>query len=141
MSTDLAAWLLEQITEDEQVARETNDQMMPRYDWEVRETHPEKLPSVFAAGEIYFVVHEVYDEAAHHIARWDPARVLSECDAKRRLIELHSRDGGSGYCRLCESTDPTETDGSHWVLYPCRTLRSLALPYADRPGYREDWRL
>jgi hypothetical protein len=24
--------------------------------------------------------------------------------------------------------------------YPCATLRLLALPYADRPGYRKEWK-
>lgn len=35
-----------------------------------------------------FVVR--YGVAYPHIARWDPARVLAECEAKRRIIELHT---------------------------------------------------
>jgi hypothetical protein len=26
------------------------------------------------------------------------------------------------------------------VWYPCPTVRLLAQPYADRPGYRDEWR-
>lgn len=43
------------------------------------------------------------------------------------------------------------TDRAAWLLEqiehhadptpaPCSTLRLLALPYSDRPGYREEWR-
>ncbi|KND45358.1 DUF6221 family protein [Streptomyces stelliscabiei] len=60
---------------------------------------------------------------AHHIAVWDPARVLREIDAKRRIVDR--------YAWLREHGD---TGGTEWVL------PLLALPYADRPGYREEWR-
>jgi len=46
-----------------------------------------------------------------HIARHDPARVLVEVAAKRRIVD----------------------DAPH------ATLRLLALPYTDRAGYREEW--
>jgi hypothetical protein len=63
---------------------------------------------------------------ATHIARWDPARVLAECEAKRRIVELvldrPIRDHGD--CK-CES---------------CWTLRLVALPYADHPDYRAEWK-
>lgn len=60
-----------------------------------------------------------------HIARWDPARVLVECDAKRRIVELHPEHGWSH----CEGES-----------LPCPTLRLLALPYAEHPDYREEWK-
>jgi hypothetical protein len=52
-----------------------------------------------------------------------PARVLREIDAKRQIVER--------YAWLREHGD---TGGTAWVL------PLLALPYADRPGYREEWR-
>lgn len=92
-----------------------------------------------------------------HIARHDPARVLAECEAKRRIVEMHC-EGGSlrgpvtdnkFYC--CEICGPHEwpmTDAPPyaWVpepngdFWPCETLRILASVYADRPDYREEWR-
>lgn len=77
-------------------------------------------------------------------------RVLAEGDAKRRIIELHRPanpdatpvDGYPGwpdhawyFCRTCGSGEPYEypTD------WPCATLKLMALPFADRPGYREEW--
>ncbi|MGW4222984.1 DUF6221 family protein [Streptomyces bauhiniae] len=51
------------------------------------------------------------------------ARVLRETDAKRRIMER--------YAWLREHGD---TGDIAWVL------PLLALPYAGRPGYREEWR-
>ncbi len=61
---------------------------------------------------------------AAHIVRWDPARVLAECDAKRRVIELQRSD-------LRDDPQDWEAD---------EVLRLLALPYAGHPDYRAEWR-
>lgn len=70
--------------------------------------------------------------AASHIARHDPARVLREVEAKREIIEQHpaGRDHpeDGDYCLEC----------GHFG-YPSTTLRLLALPYSDCPGYQEEW--
>jgi hypothetical protein len=60
-----------------------------------------------------------------HIARWDPARVLAECEAKRRIVELH------GCYHSCRSSD---------YAGDCPTMDLVALPYASHPEYREEWR-
>jgi hypothetical protein len=86
-----------------------------------------------------------------HIAEHDPARVLREIDAKRRIIAEHSLtvektdaapydsvtgercpDEYSVTCALCGWVSDDPTSG-------CLTLRLLALPYADRECYREEW--
>lgn len=64
----------------------------------------------------------------------DPARVLREIDAKRELVKLHC-DGAHHQCRTGEHNDGY----AKWVA-ECTTLRLLALPYADRPGYQDSWR-
>lgn len=78
------------------------------------------------------------DANGHHIARWDPARVLAECEAKRQIVEMfaeeytETRDG----LRRQRMTEP-----EFWrVLDMERTLGFLALPYADHPDYRSEWR-
>jgi hypothetical protein len=58
---------------------------------------------------------------AEHIARHDPARVLAEVDAKRRILDGHAME-------------------THWCPMGDGILRVLALPYADRPGYRNEWK-
>ena len=65
-------------------------------------------------------------------------RFLAEIDAKRRIIEAHSRT--PHYCPLPVVAGQygqlwTEGEGA------CYTLRLLALPHADREGYRDEWRL
>ncbi|MFI0242548.1 DUF6221 family protein [Streptomyces sp. NPDC016845] len=52
-----------------------------------------------------------------------PARMLREIDGKRRIVDR--------YAWLREHGD---TGGTAWVL------PLLALSYAGRPGYREEWR-
>jgi hypothetical protein len=78
------------------------------------------------------------DEAAAHVARWDPARVLAECEAKRRIVELHSSFEAGGqrelFCLSCSKEGIENV-----VEFPCHTLRSLALPHADHPDYRQEW--
>jgi hypothetical protein len=60
------------------------------------------------------------------------ARWLTECDAKRRIVERASHDSAaewhSGY--TCGAADGYDD-----------ILRLLALPYADHSNYREDWRV
>jgi hypothetical protein len=73
-----------------------------------------------------------------------PARWLAECEAKRRIVELHSTERE----HQCPNEDGTSDYYNHlrgWaeeVEHPqvCPTLRLLALPYADSEGYREEWR-
>jgi len=83
-----------------------------------------------------------------------PARVLAECAAKRRIVELHEQavwhqpagafiyslgrrlvEEGQhlGGCTICAG------DNSE-AAYPCPTLRALASVYAGHPDYREEWR-
>lgn len=122
MTDDLASWLLEQIAEDERVARAS----YPYARWWV--DGPAER-----SGEWW-----VYDagakckrrEDAEHIAAHDPARVLAECEAQRRIVELHRID-----IDICDACDKLVNPA-----IGCETLRLLALPYADRDGYKDDWR-
>ena len=66
-----------------------------------------------------------------HIARHDPARTLREVDAKRRTIEI--------FVRRYKASKPGMAEGAHFVML-INTLRLLAMPYADHPDYREEWR-
>lgn len=59
-----------------------------------------------------------------HVTTWDPARVLAECDAKRRIVAEY-----------------TETSATYDELATMEAvLRLMALPYAHLKGYREEWR-
>src|SRR5207248_2405491 len=74
-----------------------------------------------------------------HFKRHMPERVLAECAAKRRIVELH-QDGNAdlrwdgdpdplpGFCTVCHNR--SEHEQERW---PCLTLRLLAAPYAEHP--------
>ena len=79
--------------------------------------------------------NQVSSLAGEHIARWDPSRVLAECEAKRRIVD---------YREQCERDRDEAAEARD--LFAARllafdaTLRALALPYADHPDYDETWR-
>ncbi|MFF2852661.1 DUF6221 family protein [Streptomyces sp. NPDC058001] len=123
---DLVRWLRAQLDMDERIAREAGD-------------------SFRQIGETGVIVATEGDRAeecasanwagiAEHIVAWDPSRVLREIEAKRRLIAEH-RQAQPRWCVVCDV--PSDYQGRE---FGCTTLRLLALPYADRPGYRQAWR-
>lgn len=129
---ELARWLGAQLDEDELIARaaipgpwewltETGESWQPRpggwldYSGEYLAA-PGDGATLFGPG---MTPHA----DAVFIAAHDPARVLREIEVKRRIVDR--------YAWLREHGD---TGGTAWVL------PLLALPYADRPGYREEWR-
>lgn len=66
---------------------------------------------------------------AEHIVRHDPARVLAEVEAKRRIVDDLAATIGGDYI-----------DDGEPVLAE-HLLRLLALPYADHPDYfQQDWK-
>lgn len=79
-------------------------------------------------------------------------RVLAEVEAKRRLLDLHqrvdARDDWIGRSQVGWPPEPAcygcHADFSEEYAVPdandCPVARLLALPYADRPGYRPEWR-
>lgn len=76
-----------------------------------------------------------------HYLRHEPARVLREVEAKRRIMERHSRDDSflkdADYCRGC----PPDTIGFPEVeLNDCPELRDLAAVYSDHEAYQAEWR-
>jgi hypothetical protein len=73
-----------------------------------------------------------------HVARHDPARVLSEVEAKRLLLAEHLPLLLSSSQRFF--CDCQAQDGVITALYPCLTVQLLALPHADHADYREEWR-
>lgn len=130
--TDLAAWLLEQIAEDERIARLASG---PKWWLETYLNLGATPAAVWSAlpprDENLVAANGPNPHNLRHLAAWDPARVLAECAAKRRIVARH-RNLSDVNCTAC--------DASECLDFPCPTLRLLALPYADRPGYDEAWR-
>lgn len=120
--SDLVTWLRAQLDEDERVAQAALDldrEVYPpprfsvRYEWARHTRHASGGWGVgYAAGAP------------------SPAPVLRQVDAMRAIVRLHQPEPGQ-HPDFC---------GHDLREMPCPTLRALALPYADRPGYRDEWR-
>lgn len=84
---------------------------------------------------------------ARHIARHDPARVLREVAAKRRILASHGPgstiDESDGKWRDDpENWDPPEMlcTGHEWVAWPCTEVRAIADVWSGHPDYRAEWK-
>jgi hypothetical protein len=141
---ELIAFVRQQLDEDERVALAVTemarfdewdavgsavDDEIGRSNWEV--VGIARPPTAPAAKAI-----------SQHIARWDPARVLAEVEAKRAMLDVilayeAKIDGEWGCCHSadaigagrCPEIDPNEI----------HAIRVLAQPYAGREGWREEW--
>ena len=120
MTLTLPDFLLARIAEDEVAIRRAS-MFPPR--WVAR---PDDVGQPIIAGS--FRVATCAESVMDHIARHDPARVLAECEAKRRVVEMQWHHLGE--------------DDYAWGMEEAKRqiLAELALPYADHPDYREEWR-
>lgn len=164
---DLVQWLRAQLDDDERIARAASGatvvgepgawEAAPLGDeWEVSSGEDEELlvalrpglprPPDVMSGLWGVIVSHRQDEADpeadspmhafEHAARHDPAQVLRDIHAKGEVLAFVER-------RLRESTQR-----DHLVKGPAKlvlaavdpVVRYLATAYADRPGYREEWR-
>lgn len=178
---DLIAFLNARLDEDEQVARAAANQHQRAVDAfkSSRPADVDDLPGespadwsggpdedgrgrfrrAVWAGEGMATIcemHDEYDEASPaHIARHDPARVLADVEAKRRLIlfltDLRHDVNGQDPWYTCEAAS-MEHDGGEpvgaWAGLGCSCGRDdrvregltlLALPFAGHPDYQEAW--
>jgi hypothetical protein len=125
---ELINFVRQQINEDERLAREAGGT------W--HQTDPERETGRIEdeSGEVV-----VYDEGspngwqAEHIARHDPARVLREVDSLRRVIELMAAQ-----LKSAEVLPPGHREAA--AARARGALQLLAAIFADRPGFREEWR-
>lgn len=94
----------------------------------------ERRAGLLQSEIVYLEGPEEAENAAHTLL--DPARILAECEAKRKVIALHNTrftlagpDGRKGVrCVACKD-----------LTSPCKTLRTLGEPYSAHEEYREEW--
>ena len=139
MTDDLVAFLAARLDEDEAAARAA----MGASDgiWGIRGNISPRAASTVVTARGEFETGSP-DEALH-IGFHDPARVLREVEAKRRITALHHPvfedyvDGDGierGSYQCAEDEPPGSPD--YW---PCRTIRAIAAIYSDHPDYRQEW--
>lgn len=143
--SDLTTFLLARIAEDEAVARlATSDE--PRWrskqkDGTLRiDTGMESMGWEFGGGSGMWGCDDPEDDCdayrghafteADHIARHAPARVLAECEAKRRIVEVLTHVAAQ--CPV-DQWNPSDT-----ALI--EVLGVMAEVYADHPDFQDDWK-
>lgn len=119
--SEMTSFLLDRIDEDEECARDAAG-------WDA--TGAERAQGRWSRHGVNSVTSDesrlvVFGDGdapsgaqADHIARFDPTRVLAECEAKRAIVEMHADE----------------------IPGDCAEVRWLASVYADHPYYREEWR-
>jgi hypothetical protein len=144
VASDLHAFVTARLDDMERMAMAARDENDGEGDWSITQHGPDGLsrwPRLLWLNVMDSCDPESMPPAmAAHIAGHDPERVLRRVAADRRILDLHrsaqKRSTGSdgGFIEDCQTCD-------HFpAQYPCATIRLLALPHADRPGYREEWR-
>ena len=127
----LTEFLLARIAEDEACARKVpgdGEFCTWNRSWDMSPTR-----DLVVDGERVAPLPMTMDE---HICRWDPARVLAECEAKRLAIEAawddHCKIEGEWGQGQSEKEMSANDDNPEVV-------EALALPYADHEDYRPEW--
>ena len=131
----LTEFLLSRIAEDEAAASAVpplgHNVDMGGNRQDERFTFGRSLPSS-ADGMGNWSPHRDSPTTQAHFARHDPARVLAECEAKRRIVADHGPDGNGMKVNgdVC----------SEFEAWPCPTIQALTAVYADHPDYDEEWK-
>lgn len=123
----LTDFLLARIAEDKAVARAALD-LNRRFDGDGGWT---------PAG-----LEDPWPEEVAHITRHDPARVLAECKAKRRIVEQAeeaSADRAQVIGEFC--VGKAESDAAHATDPGDLILKAVASVYADHPDFDPAWRV
>lgn len=153
MITDLSTWLLEQIHTDRVLAEDA------ARDWVDGEDGDEMAGQT---DSILVGSHLVRWSPARVLAECEASRqIIAEHGPGKWLMDPRPYGREALTCATCGpfwwpsragkgdepvgpiwlDMEPEYRDEDGWVMcWPCRTLRFLALPYADRPGYREEWK-
>lgn len=117
--SDLTTFVLARIAEDEATVNALADESYNSIDGPIS-TGDDPWPS-----EAAFAAHIT------------PARVLRECEAKRRIVARHADCGlGYGYCDDGGKGIWREEDGGP----ACADLFDLATAYSDHAEFQEAWR-
>lgn len=125
---DLIAFIRAQLDADEQATRAVEDRSHPWDGQWVADEDGNGLRTYNGHVLVAGYRGPLKRGLVEHMARWAPARVLAEVEAKRRIVDY-----------IAEELEDRGADNPYWYegsLAPI--LHALALPYAD---YQEEWQL
>lgn len=81
-----------------------------------------------------------------HITHWSPYRVMNTCIVKRLMVSAHREvlrgtdDDGNRLVRPIQECVLCGLRPDGQGVWPCYTLRVLALDYTNHVDYRPEWR-
>jgi len=136
---DLVQWFGEQLDDDERIARAAAHGEAG--EWTNGGSYPVSVAGDLPEGADAFERAVAFDEGspseeqAAHIARHDPARVLRDIAADRKLLALFVEVGA----REVDLDDAFEY-AHGWVNALGMAVRLRASAFSERRGYREEWR-
>ncbi|MFE6284374.1 DUF6221 family protein [Streptomyces sp. NPDC057877] len=138
---ELVEWLDDQVHVDLQAAdaaKHKFDGGEARGEWREDPEHPGRIVDGF--GTTIVAEGVASKEQTAHIEAWDPERARGESAVKAQLVK-------AAHLAWLEWQDARRTKPmEEWAVVEARwsawwsALRRMALMYADRPGYREEWR-
>src|SRR5258708_33319001 len=98
---------------------------------------PENALAASADREHYpLMATDITPSKATFIRRHDPARVLREVDAKRKILALHACE----FVRVQQPGVRYQCSGCSQEWWPCQTLKALAAVWCDHPDYDPAWK-
>jgi hypothetical protein len=135
----LAEFWLARIAEDEDAARGplTQKWFAVGTEFPDDDSHPSEMLRGYVDSQGLAVTEDGDGPSVWHIARHDPARVLAECEAKRRIVEHWNSTVEWAEDPGCDSPDRYLMVAAG--LY--EAMRHLAEPSADHPDFQPEWRV
>ena len=130
-ATDLASWLHAQIAADEQLARRVEEQVGAA---RAGEQFPDRS-RIADYDDFPSYPWSLEQPELEFLARWHPRTVQADLEAMRRTVRFCTQL--INITTLEEAA--VDSDDSARAEVAWETLRLLALPYANREGYREEW--
>jgi len=128
---DLVQWFGEQLDTDAARATAAAEEDGPDWRYDGHAVITRREGDLVAVGSQDFLESERGD----HIAAHDPARVLRDIEADRKLLALFVEVGA----REVDLDDAVEY-AHGWVNAIGMAVHLRASAFSDRPGYREAWR-
>lgn len=139
---DLSTWLVAQIAEDEQLATAATpgpwqgdvdgvDQVA---------LSPDYIARYRCVNWVDGDTEDILAVNGEHIAAWDPARVLAECETKRRVIKLYQNAVHAHRAGSVSNRNRTQDEAAVDVLGAVVEEYGVMYAKLGRPGYQESWR-
>lgn len=132
---DLTEFLRARLDEDEKRARDAGESRIAWLTYRDASGGLHYTTVANGRGDVWVADGKELPEPASTLVVYETARVLAEVEAKRKLLGSHY--DYRGVCTRCFDwqNKPVERE-----QFPCEVVRLLALPYADHPDYRAEWR-